>query len=322
MKKKILYCGYGWANNIGNSFIDFGIEYQLKKSINDDYELITASTTTSFHKTKFSRDLPYRLFHQKKNEVIDYRTLFDADFVVFGGSLLDPFWMKMNQSYINYLIKNKIKIIIIGGSGGNAYNNDNYKFITDILKRMNLVAFISRDIPTFENYNKYSLVSYNGIDNALFLNDVYKPSKININNIGLIVFDFIKEPKIDLKRGIKYFKLHNSLTDMVGYEGIIKNPFKQLRYVNESIVNSDYPQDYLNFFGNSKCTYSDRVHACVATLIYGGEAQYFDKSSRSHLFERIGVSEIKNKLVKLDLNFIEIEKKKQIEFLKNVFDEY
>ncbi len=76
-----------------------------------------------------------------------------------------------------------------------------------------------------------------------------------------------------------------------------------------------------NVFGNSSETYSDRVHACIATLIYGGKAKYFDDSGRANLFERIGIGNIRNNLMTLDMSFIEKEKEKQLAFLNKIFSE-
>jgi|GEM_PF-2341278 len=120
--------------------------------------------------------------------------------------------------------------------------------------------------------------------------------------------------------GVKLTTLSDE-QDMVGYQSFLKNPFKQKRWIQESIVVSDHPYEYLNVFGNSSETYSDRVHACIATLIYGGKAKYFDDSGRANLFERIGIGNIRNNLMTLDMSFIEKEKEKQLAFLNKIFSE-
>jgi len=46
--RKILYSGFGWANNIGNSFIDYGIIHCLNQSKKEEDILELVSNTTSF----------------------------------------------------------------------------------------------------------------------------------------------------------------------------------------------------------------------------------------------------------------------------------
>ena len=85
------------------------------------------------------------------------------------------------------------------------------------------------------------------------------------------------------------------------------------------IVQSDLPDDYLNLYGNCKATYSDRIHACVATLAFGNPARLYSKSERFLLFDRVGLSSIRDNIVSLDRGKIEKEKKKQIDFLRGIF---
>jgi hypothetical protein len=79
---------------------------------------------------------------------------------------------------------------------------------------------------------------------------------------------------------------------------------------------SDIPDDYLNLYANAYATYSDRIHACIATLSFGNLAKLYSTTHRASAFERVGVGEIKKKLVKLDQDKLNIEKEKQISFLR------
>ena len=81
---------------------------------------------------------------------------------------------------------------------------------------------------------------------------------------------------------------------------------------------SDFPDDYLNIYANCASTHSDRVHACVAALSFGKKAQYYSTSSRSLLFDRVGLSEIRGRPVYLDRDEIEFEKDNQIAFLRTI----
>lgn len=71
---------------------------------------------------------------------------------------------------------------------------------------------------------------------------------------------------------------------------------------------SDEPYTYFSVYGNSALTLSDRVHACVMTLAYGNPAMLFSLSPRSALFDRLGLDDIRNRPVTLDLDYLEQEK--------------
>ena len=92
--------------------------------------------------------------------------------------------------------------------------------------------------------------------------------------------------------------------------------FRRKIYSQYNSFCSDLPYGYLNIYANSKLTLSDRVHACAATLAYGNSAMLFAKTNRIGLLERVGVEEITEHPVKLDLDRLEKEKKDMIAWLK------
>jgi hypothetical protein len=82
---------------------------------------------------------------------------------------------------------------------------------------------------------------------------------------------------------------------------------------------SDIPYTYLNIYANTKATFSNRVHACVATLAFGNPAMYFSRNPRSHLFDRFDdLSEITKRPVSIPKNILRREKARQLAFLKGV----
>ena len=54
-------------------------------------------------------------------------------------------------------------------------------------------------------------------------------------------------------------------------------------------------------------TLSNRVHANVATLSYGNRAMYFSDSKRALLLDRVGLSEIYERPMKIDQSLIDDE---------------
>ena len=90
------------------------------------------------------------------------------------------------------------------------------------------------------------------------------------------------------------------------------------RYINAAnTVVSDVPEDYLSIYSNADTTYSDRVHACVATLAYGNSAQFFGKTQRAKLFTEVGIEDI-GTLSRLDLEELSLIKRSQLELIKKL----
>jgi len=88
-------------------------------------------------------------------------------------------------------------------------------------------------------------------------------------------------------------------------------------YRQPNATASDEPWTYVNIYANADFTLSDRVHACVATLAFGSPAMLFTPSPRSALFGRVGLEDIKDQLVTLDLDYLGDEQDKEIAWLKS-----
>ena len=92
-------------------------------------------------------------------------------------------------------------------------------------------------------------------------------------------------------------------------------------YKNSNSVASDDPYTYFTVYANASLVLSDRVHACLIALAYGKPAMLFTSSPRSRLFERLGFVEekaITKAPASLDMDLLELEKKKQLDFLADV----
>lgn len=88
-------------------------------------------------------------------------------------------------------------------------------------------------------------------------------------------------------------------------------------YQQPNAVASDEPWTYFNIYGNCEFVLADRVHACVAALAYGREAMLFTPSPRQALFARVGAKEIRNRPIKLDLDWLEEERMKEVRWLSD-----
>ena len=315
---KILHCGGGWPTNIGNAFIDFGIRYLIKKAIpNSEYH--------------FASNAPNWIYHNYGNSKMEktfanLAGIIKADYYVFGGSMLNLNWFRSHSRLFHDLVKNKSKIIMLGVGGGDSYHNDEIEAVREYIEKLNMFILISRDKKAFACYHDLAEYSYDGIDCAFFLNDTFTPAKLNLPEYVVFNFDKMTEPNIEIEE--KIVRTHHEPWKFSSNQFFSKWDFKmfiwniihhQTNLIKKNDMVSDLPDDYLNLYANCKAIYSDRIHACVATLAFGNSARLYSKSDRSLLFDRIGLSSIKANIVNLDRGKMEKEKKKQIEFLTKVF---
>lgn len=86
-------------------------------------------------------------------------------------------------------------------------------------------------------------------------------------------------------------------------------------YTSPQTFTSDVPWPYLSIYAGAEATFSNRVHACAATLAYGRPAMLFSDTPRAHLLERAGAKTIKSKLTSIDLDQLASEKQQIIQFI-------
>ena len=137
--------------------------------------------------------------------------------------------------------------------------------------------------------------------------------------IGSSSYDYKKtlsaEPRGWLKKiwpfVLPYFKTFSRTTldefDVVRLDHRF-NPYSRRKiYHSPSGFGMDTPAGYLLAYANSELTLSNRVHANVATLSYGGRSMYFSDSKRASLLERVGLTDIYNKPMVIDQKIIDDE---------------
>ncbi len=321
MSKKltIVQIGGGWPPNIGNAFIDFGSIYILRQASIDSNVHICSTFPKSFLSrgglSNPERLLDACLFDNIKNN-FDIRNFIEADYIILSGAILNDLWIK--NGFFDKLLERdkKIKIIINGGSGS-LYTENEIETVRTFLKNIHPFAFISRDEIAFKEYKGIAEHSYSGIDCGFFISDYIRPLSMNLPNYVTLTFDGIPEPKF---QGEKRFiiRTHHSPWSQSG--GILKYIYyrNKQNFKKKNTVISDLPEDYLTIYANTDETHSDRVHACVPTLAFGKPARFYGKTPRAALFERIDAESIKDKLIAPDLNKIDVEKKRHIQFLSEI----
>lgn len=322
MSRTFLYCGGNTMDNLGNGFLDIGAWYQLK-TVCPDAEIISISNTFPSKRYLFGNPTGMLLPGRNKPGAFDLRMCFNADYVVFTAACLADYWFKMNAELIDWIIRTQIKVIILGASGSDSgtfdYDNSEQKRIRDVVNKMNFFLMTSRDQATFDNYADLAQHAHNGVDCAMFLNDAFVPSTMNIGDFDVFTFDAMPEPNISTDKRI--LRLCHKVSWIDSFCRMIRHPKKVLSLASKMDWASEFPEDYLQIYASCDTVYTDRVHACVAALIFGNKAMYFGKSPRYGLLPRVlQGADITKEPVSLNLQYVANEKRKQLEFLDSVLN--
>lgn len=316
---KIGYIGGFWATNIGNSFYNLGALHLLKKIFGEDNVF-------------FVPDPPQWFWSNVKNDYPLIEKL-DLDMFVISGPCLSTSLIKVYKTLFDSLKQNNKKLAFIS-TGASAYTEEEAEEVSKFLNNYDVEFLMTRDTSTYDLYrNRVNTVVFDGICTSMFLNDAVNVPNVNDDYI-VSNFAFFKEPEItyDGQWSAKHRLLPVFQKEINGYKVVRTNNATimpripkvhegYLLFQRDNSYYSDLPYGYLSILKSAKTVFSDRVHTCAATLIFGGEAMYIKGSKRStdgrnNLFSRIGVDTIYSQPTKLDLNMIIQEKQKMISFLE------
>lgn len=326
--KKIIYFGGYYSTNIGNGFYAEGIKYLLNTICSNKYEIHYVSDIADYYWQRFCSR---KMF----NHIINVLSVEDIEYIVIGGPMLTEYSLSLWEPYFSYIEEHKkgIKVVLLSAGGG-TYSNDEITFCKKYLNNHRLYALITRDSTAYEHYKDYFDESYNGICNAFFIPDYFIPLNYNGEKYIVSNFETSYEPRIIYENDkyhihqsvkIRFYPLLNRFNrntrQTLDNKKIIRTKhtiFRQgmYNYGDDDVFFSDCIYDYLNIYSNAECVFTDRVHACVATLALGGQAQLFNNTARNALLDRVGASSAKNELTYLNMDLIKNEKnlmKEQIE---------
>lgn len=328
MKKDRIILLKTWTTNIGNAFIDNGAKYLISNAF-PEHEIIEVSGYSNYvaDEKAIRGDLIYALekcfnINLRKKEkirlnMINISEFIDAKYAFLPGCVLYEHALRKYYKTIEILIKKGIKIVLIGVGGGD-YNKSTINYTRNILKKIEPEAIFTRDEKAYESYRDYSKISFNGIDCAFFINDYYQPPK---SDTEFVVATFEKMDEPELKNKLQIIRPNHNPFDypFVGYfRKYYFGKQKKVNFKKRNLFISDDFKDYLFLYSNGIETHSDRVHACVASLVYGNKAKLYFKTCRAALFERVLDEDITSNLVSLDQEKLKKEKAKMLEKLKEL----
>lgn len=331
-----------WPTNIGNTFIDLGGLQCLKNALPKakihvlgglGRRLLHASATSRYQKAyqsyvhlipliksiltkntqcSISENHYQKIFRQTDRNIknlYDMSLALQAEFIVVSGCILTSQLGLFSSTLISHRKKNRK--IILNAVGGDSYSQGEVETVRGFLKELKPYAFISRDREAFKNYHDIAQHSYDGIDASFFLGDYFNPPKLKLPEYVVLCFDNQEEPQIDINCDLIIRTSHYTYPPIAG--AIVKKIYKR-----PNLLVSDNPTDYLTLYANAREVHTDRIHACVATLSFGKPCRLYNRTKRGVVLDRMNLGELRKKLSKLDLETIEREKKKQIDFLKEI----
>lgn len=325
-------------NNIGNGFLDLGLEYELSHAKSSDDVIVKVSQCANFAASlgrlftikeipivkwmwehlmqgKFAKKMHNKTYDiVEMNDVLSPASMFKLDYLVIPGCVLTIHFFKIYYNLLKKKTEQGCKIIFIGASG-NYYTDDEIKYVTKCLKCLKPYAIMTRDHDAFELYKNYSTNVYDGIDNAFF---------VNCLNIPELESDASPYVVLNLENA-EHKKLKKELVEKAKREG--KNviftdhqPYPYLKVSKmvkqDNTVISDYPMDYLMLYRNAEAVITDRVHATITALAFGNSVTLYSESPRKALLENVGINYTPGEVLKVDN--LKQRQNAQIEFLSGI----
>lgn len=310
-KPVILYYGGCWPTNIGNAFIDIGAQALLRHAVPEATVLIASEAPRWFFsnpKAQVRRTLmsKRRGPTPAAENALDIAEHVVCDLVVFSGMAMCDEFVRVNGPTIRALRRRGIPIFLMG-TGGDHYTPEEKASFGAFLEDVQPVAFISRDRESFQTYRDFVSNSHGGIDCGFFVALGYDPPKLDLEPYVVMNFDTTTEPDIAVS-GLRVIRTNHCCW----------GPVPEAVAAVEDMLVSDLPEDYLALYAQAACTYSDRVHACVATLAYGGKARLFHSTPRGGLFEAVGAEGIRSAPVTVAPDVLKEKRQQQIALVREI----
>lgn len=298
-----------WTPNIGNAFVNIGIE----GIVNWVYDKPNIYYSSNINNRWFlSRIYPTNSFTDNSFDLTS--TFSNIDLIVWGGMMLTLEFVSIVGNSFDYILNKNIPILFAGAGGVN-YDSTEMSSVMSFFDKFSNYYIITRDSKTFDMYKNTKLRKKmsQGIDSAFFLPEAYTPPTMIIPEFDVECFDRIPTPEIN-HYGRKIIYTHHDVENPINPD-YVKKP--------DTIV-SELPYDYLTLYKNVNTTYAERIHACIATLAYGNRAQIFTKSQRISLFDKLltsgsGSKQISKEPISLDKDYLDKIKRDEIQLIKSIF---
>lgn len=345
MPTAALAFGY-WSQNIGNAFFQVGGHALLERVFGRDGVTLIQDVPAHWTLNRKARGNPERWW--------DVTSKVKADYVFFQGPSLDRNVHQALDATFGALADRGVEPVLLS-TGFMEYSSEEAMVARELISRHRIRHVITRDQRTFDTLG--SVASFSGIDSAFFLPWALKPATLTGPPYIALAFERMVEPVATIEAivgssGSGGRSLRSSAVDRIlnasgqksqalaylvqafgpravrnSYGGLDvvrpvhrTNPAhvaKMFRHVNA--IASDEPYTYCSVYANATLTLTDRVHACVATLAFGGRAMMLFPTGRNALLERVGVQFPMNEPISIDPAYLAEERNSELDYLRTVF---
>lgn len=351
--KKVAFIGGYWAPNIGNAFFNLGAEYVLKKVFGDENVTMVFDQPAYITQWKTEKGNPPWAIDYFAHLNVDYVVLLGPVITRAFLAIWQPTLDRLKERGIRYMIlsagmmKYDDKVIkevkdyfkVNPPYCMTTRDRDTYEEFKDYIPHIYdgvCFAFFMPDCykPISTDLKPIMAVNFDKIDEPhIYIDQPEQKSDVafdfegqhfsmkfgGLSNIGLKTDRFTDalvyamSPLPRGKRPVKIGKYNIIRTDHRFAPMFMR---KVYRYNNSFC--GDIPHTYANIYAEAELTLSDRVHACAVTLAYGNAAYLFAKTKRSGLLKRVGAEGIEDHPVKIDLQYLNEEKQKMIEWMQSI----
>ena len=329
---RILVENSSW-NNIGDAFYQFSLFNLLKRSCpHHQVAFLNAPTVRSFRVR--DRFIP-KIYHP---ELIQ-----DADLYVLSGPILNPAFLRDYAPLIRGWLARKANYALVSVHGEAGSQRE----IAEFLKSHPPLILATRDRPTFDLYASSAFPTYDGVCTASLVSltcepgdtlrerpyvassfyDGYEPHFTIVENAaGEIIEvrgigDWRRSRCWRLRRHFEFVLKRYPCT--VGRYEIVR-PVHDLGYkfshLNFARVNSFLSYNafvYLAIYKGAKLTVTNRLHAALPALSFGGPVAYVGATTRNGALDRLGLRNYQGRIVTCSRDMIAREYEDLVEALRN-----
>lgn len=355
-KIKVAYCTGFWCTNIGNSFFSMGVEYVLKKILGNEQVTVVSdyqTYTTSYGKRLYpsEKQLEYIQYLDVDFLVLAgpvisryFLTLWKSVLLSLkargvGYILLSAGTMKMTpeseQEIKNFFMECPPYILSsrdshvyrqFGKYAVHAYDGICFSFFTpDVFYPASMSELGDYIISNFDKMGEPKIwvdegnglpcsrcFNFDGVDYKILYPRILTHLMSNTDRFtDAMIYALSILPARKHEDWLGNFKI-------VRVDHRFHPHYRNKIYRQNNSFCADLPYGYLNLYANAKLTLSDRVHACAVTMAFGHSAMLFAKTSRHGLLDRVGADGIDQHPVKLDMEYLNSEKSKMIDWLARV----
>lgn len=312
--QSVALVGGAWSTNIGNAFYNLGAEWLL------NHVGLNAFFVPESPRWKAAVSHDYDLIADIK-----------ADLFVLVGPCLWRQLVYVYESTFDRIYSRGGRVAYLS-AGMATYTKAEAQLVGEFLNRFPPLFISTRDEVTYKMIAPLTNAPvYSGLCTSMFLNDALTPPPLERPSYVVLNFDSA-EPELAYSASGAATVVGNECRDfpvtLFGKEVIrtsnlsIDEGYNNI-YTRPNVYHSDLPEGYCAILSRADAVYSERVHSCAAALIFGGRAQFVQVSGRSfekrhYLFDRLGLSDIRNCLASLDMEYINHQKWRMLEFVKRV----